>query len=340
MKVAHNGHAKPNTESPTCVCGLNQTTARVTTARDEVTGELFDYRECSGCGVERVMPRPGPNVIGSYYPQDYYAYVPDPSREQSFALSLSRVVYRVYWAPPVSASISWRLFRIPLFLFLWPVRYRTLLCFRQPVLRRVFEFGAATGKDLSEFLAAGWEVTGCEPSPKACQAARQRGIVLQNCSAEQATLPEAHFTCVLMNNVFEHLHDPVEVLAKCREGLSEGGALVLIVPNHASFTARVVGAAWPGYDPPRHLWGFTPKSITALLTRSGFTVAHIHHQAPTLWSWVASVAGTRSPSGGSRLRSFAARFLPQALLPVGLVAAMCGRGDFIRVVAHKTQVAN
>ena len=324
-----------NLESPSCVCGVNHTTARKTIARDEVTGELFTYRECAACGTERLSPRPDPGAIGRYYPQDYYAYVPAASSEPSLAQTLGRLVYRVFYAPTAEASVQWRVLRLPLKFLLWPLRHRTLLCFRQPAVRRVFEFGAATGRDLSEFHALGWEATGCEPSPKACEAARQRGIALQNCNAEQAALPAYHFTCILMNNVFEHLHDPAAVLAKCREGLAEGGVLELIVPNHASLSARLVGPSWPGFDPPRHLWGFTPNSITALLERSGFSVEHIHHQAPTLWSWVASVAGTRSPTGSTRFRSWAARFVPHLLLPVGVVAAMCRRGDFIRIVARK-----
>jgi SAM-dependent methyltransferase len=325
-----------NMESPLCVCGQSQTTARQTPARDEVTGEIFTYCECSACGTERVSPRPSLGAIGSYYPQDYYAYVPSTSQERSFAHSLGRLVYRVFFAPSAEVPMAWRMLRIPLRLMLRPLRYRTLLCFRQPAVRRVFEFGAATGKDLSEFRALGWEVTGCEPSSKACEVARMRGFELQNCTAEQATLPASYYTCILMNNVFEHLHDPAAVLAKCRGGLAAGGVLELIVPNHASLSARFVGPSWPGYDPPRHLWGFTPKSITALLRRSGFSVEHIHHQAPTLWSWVASVAGTRSPAGSTRFRRWAARFVPQLLLPVGVVAAVCRRGDFIRVVARKT----
>jgi len=328
-------HSPPDREQPICVCGSSQTTERVTTARDELSGELFSYRECSACGAERLTPRPDAASIGRYYPQNYYAYVPDPRRERSFELSLSRLVYRVFYSPTSADSMLWRAIRFPLILALWPVRYRTPLCFRQPVLRRVFEFGAATGKDLREFLAAGWEVTGCEPSPKACEAARQRGIALQNCSAEQATLPTARFSCVLMNNVFEHLHDPAAVLAKCGEGLAADGVLVLIVPNHASISARLIGPSWPGYDPPRHLWGFTPQSITALLGRNGFSIEHIYHQAPTMWSWVASIGGMRSPSGETRLRRLAAKLLPPLLLPVGVAAAVCGRGDFIRVVARK-----
>ena len=327
--------AAADTDSPPCVCGQRHTTARLTAARDEVSGEVFTYRECAACGAQRLSPRPGPDAMGRYYPQDYYAYVPGDGRERSFVQTLGRLIYRVYYAPAAEVSALWRVLRLPLKLALWPLRYRTLLCFRQPAVRRVFEFGAATGKDLCEFRAQGWEAAGCEPSFNACQSARQRGIELQNCSAEQADLPPGRFTCILMNNVFEHLHDPKGVLAKCRLGLADRGVLELIVPNHASLTARFAGPSWPGYDPPRHLWGFTPKSITALLGQTGFSVEHIHHQAPTLWSWVASVAGTRRPGGSTRLRRWAAGFVPQILLPVGALAALCQRGDFIRVVARR-----
>ena len=79
----------------------------------------------------------------------------------------------------------------------------------------MFEIGAAKATDLLAFQAAGWEVAGCEPSAQACALAASQGIHRQQATAETAILPSGHYGCILFNNVFEHMHDPVAMLEKC-----------------------------------------------------------------------------------------------------------------------------
>jgi SAM-dependent methyltransferase len=142
-------------------------------------------------------------------------------------------------------------------------------------------------------------------------------------------------SCILMNNVFEHLHDPVQVLRTCHTALEADGVLVLILPNHAGWSARVFGAAWPGYDAPRHLWGFAPRSLTALLERHGFRVEQIYHQAPGRWAWESALDGRHSVAPAPAWRARAARMLALAMLPFGVLGAIWRHGDFVKVVARR-----
>lgn len=318
-----------------CLCGAADLTSREIVSRDEVTGQLFTYRRCAGCGLERIVERPTREAIGDYYPRHYYAYTGSVEFRRSWPDRLKWLVYRVFYAPRGERALWEQLLRWPLAALLYPIRYRTVLAFRQPQTRRVFELGAAIGNDLMEFRLAGWEVAGCEPSEKASNVARQRGIEIQNCGAEAAVLDADRYSCVLMNNVFEHLHEPAVVLDKVKAGLMPDGVLVLIVPNHASWTARVFGASWPGYDPPRHLWGFTPASIRTLLARKGFKVDYIHHIAPQRWCWIGTLAGTRAPTGATPGRVLASRLLSPLMVPLGMIAATFGHGDFIKIVSRK-----
>jgi hypothetical protein len=123
----------------------------------------------------------------------------------------------------------------------------------------------------------------------------RRGFTLQPCNAEAAVLPDG-VTCVYMNNVFEHLHDPYAVLAKSRAGMPPGGLVVLVVPNHRSWAAALFGTAWPGYDRPEHIWGFTPPSIRGVLERVGFDVLSIDQKYPfTTHCWWTGISGVRLP---------------------------------------------
>ena len=328
---------QPILECCACVCGETAVADRQIKARDEVHGGMFAYATCARCATERVSPRPTPEDIGRYYPNTYYAYVGAADHRVSAATRFKRAVYETFYAEPGERGTWTTRLRWLLIALLFPLRFRTNLAFRAPTQRCVFEIGAATGTDLLEFRAAGWQVTGCEPSEKACAVAQKRGITLQNCSAELAVMAPHQFGCVLINNVFEHLHDPVRVLEKVRCSLINDGVLVIIVPNHASWAARVFGAAWPGYDPPRHLWGFTAESIRDLLRRTGFELEYIAHKAPQRWCWEACVAGTRLPGGATPLRSRLARPLATLLVPLGALLSLFERGDFIKVVARNSR---
>ncbi len=322
---------RPDLEALPCLCGTPPDDDRVLAARDEVSGEVFVYRRCGACGLERLSPRPTRERIGRFYPDSYAAW----SRATTILDRVKRLNHRVFYAPlgktgGVAAPARWLLRTV-----LYPLRKRGVLAFRPPAVRRVFEFGAATGQDLLAFKAVGWEVAGCEPSARACEAAAARGIALQQCGAEEAEMPADGVSCILMNNVFEHLHDPVRVLAKCRAALTEDGVLVLIVPNHASWSARLFGGAWPGYDAPRHLWGYAPASLARLMDRAGFRIERIDHETPGRWCFAGCLGGARLAAGAPRWRSRVAPWIAPALLPFGLLAATCGAGDFMKIVARR-----
>jgi SAM-dependent methyltransferase len=315
-------------EDAPCICGAQEVDPTAVRARDELTGAIFEYRKCAKCGVERCTPRPDPQHIGSYYPSDYAAHV---VRIDSSADKIKRLVHRVFWAE----RNEWGPFRALLQLMLFPLRGRSLLAFKSPAGRNVYEFGAASGNNLAVFLNAGWKVSGCEPSPSACARAAKRGISLSQCTAEEAQLGAGAYSCVLINHVLEHVHRPQNVLQKCHDALTADGVLIVALPNHEGFAPRLFHGAWPGYDAPRHLWGFSASSLTKLLTQSGFTIEHVYHEAAGRWSWSSSLDGRHGADPVPAWRSRFAKPLSLLLWPLGALAAGLGRGDFIKVVARR-----
>ena len=329
------GTATYTTETPDCLCGRTDHD-RERVARDDVTGASFTYLRCPGCGMERLSPRPVIAAMGQFYPDAYVPYNDPIPNQKSRGERIKRLVYETYYATPGEKSAfagRWRWLLIPL---LWPLRNHSVLSFMAPTQRVVFEFGAGSGNDLVEFKEAGWAVSGCEPSAHACSVAASRGIGLQQCTAEDALLPVG-LTCVYMNNVFEHLHDPYAVLAKSRAMLEPGGLVVLVVPNHRSWAAGMFGAAWPGYDPPKHIWGFTPNAMRGVLTRAGFEVVALDQKYPfTNYCWASGISGERlGEAGWPVFRRWAVRLLGRGLVLGGMLAAFCGAGDYLRVVARK-----
>jgi SAM-dependent methyltransferase len=140
---------------------------------------------------------------------------------------------------------------------------------------RLLDLGPWVGFHMSEAEARGWSAVGVEPSEFAATYARDRlGLDVRNEGLYEADLPEAGFDAVLMGDVLEHLARTDEALECIRRWLAPGGVLVLLLPNAGSRVARVLGRRWWSVI-PTHVHYFTPASITTLLERHGFEVAHL-----------------------------------------------------------------
>jgi len=316
-------------QSAGCFCGSHATTGRTIHSKDEISGQHFTYLTCAACGAERLSPRPSADLIHTYYPDNYACH---SIRHNSLAARIKRLTYLAFYAP--NNQLGWQ--RPCWRVLLYAVRGHTVFAFRAVEPRRIYEFGASTGNDLMLFKAEGWKVDGSEPSIRACAAAAERGIALQTVPAEAVELPPASVTAVLMNNVLEHTHDPARVIATSLHGLLPGGSLVVVVPNHASLSARIFGASWPGYDAPRHLWGFTPASLERLMQHVGFQSPKIYQMFQGRWAWRSCLDGRHAAAPVAAWRRRLAQPLSLMLYPLGIVASLFGYGDFMTVVATKS----
>jgi len=329
------GATRVELEDVACLCGADADD-RTREAWCDVTGEKFAYRRCAECGLERLSPRPLSRSMGRYYPDAYAPFNDDIATIESRRGRFKRILYEIFYAAPSERSPFVQRWRPLLWLPAYPLRFHPVLSFRAPTQRSIFELGAGSGNDLVEFREAGWTVAGCEPSGHACKVAASRGISLQQCTAEEAIIPEG-VSCIYMNNVFEHLHDPEFVLRNSHRALVDGGLVVLVVPNHGSAAAMLFGSAWPGYDAPKHIWGFTARSIKEILKNNGFKEVSVNQKFPfSNYCWSTGLRGSRLPKPRfSGARQMAERILRRGLLGFGLAACTIGYGDYLHVVARK-----
>ena len=96
---------------------------------------------------------------------------------------------------------------------------------------------------------------------------------------EMDALHAGTFDVITMWHVFEHCHNPNQLLDRFYELLRPGGILVMACPNICSTDAMYYGPYWAAYDVPRHLWHFNPGSLSALAYKHGFTLMH-HEKMP------------------------------------------------------------
>ena len=303
-------------------CPLNcpRDDEEILTGRDLINGlpGTFTIVRCRTCGLMRTNPRPTPDSMGFFYPDDYGPYL----------------------GTQVSVGA-------PRQKFLAPLRKRARSLFEFNTMRlpelppgRMLEIGCASGAFLHQMAAKGWQVEGVEFSPKAAAAARALGYRVHAGSLETAPTPAEPFDLIVGWMVLEHLHDPILALKKLRSWIKPGGWLVLSVPNAGALETRIFRENWYALHLPNHLYHFSRKTIRLVLSAAGWKLDKIHFQR-VVFDSIASFGYVLRKVGMSRLGTRLISFPEQpgywmyALYPIALVAAAIGQTGRMTIWARK-----
>ncbi len=137
--------------------------------------------------------------------------------------------------------------------------------------RRLLDVGCHIGVMVELAQARGWEAWGVEPSVWASAQARARGLRVITAPLGQAQLPENYFDVVTMWDVIEHLTDPASEIRHVHRVLKPGGIFAIHTIDIESAFARLLGPRWP-WLMEMHLYYFSPRTLSKMLTRNGFQV--------------------------------------------------------------------
>lgn len=214
------------------------------------SGLWFIIVKCQECGLCFTNPRPSPDSIERFYPDEYEPH--DAPADGS---------WRTPW---------WK--RMPL--MRGAAGQRKLIPMHGA--GRLLDFGCGGGSFLLRMRAQGWQVTGvdCSDAPMARLRDRYGLRALTGTLPHPELAPES-FDVITMWQALEHIHQPLEVLRAACNLLVRGGKLIITVPNIDSMAFRWFGAAWNGLDLPRHLIHFSPKTLRLMLYRAGFKVGRV-----------------------------------------------------------------
>ena len=327
------------TANPTCLlCGTPDCPIRASADENAVRGAGFFYRlhQCSECGLQFIHPQPAPAALEKLYGEGFYS---EAKRDDLISRLFARYEQLCYWD-------RFRIFR------------------RQPDNLKLLDVGSGNGHFLAFMRRRGWQVSGVEWSRAGVEIARRQfDIDVFQGPVEDAAFPASHFDVVTLWHVLEHLPDPLETGKEIYRILKPGGTIVVAVPNVESFEAVYFKEKWALLDLPRHLYGFSPRTIELLLHAAGLEVTRVEHFSLEYSVSLATLdllnlVGERNfmyelvkkrrryaPEGSPRLlRNMCANiaFVPLALPMAMMIAAwswLVRRGTSIAVVAHKPDVA-
>lgn len=213
----------------------------------------YDIIHCNMCGFRHVVPLPDPDALAASYRENYYT-----ETKPTFLRSAGE---DQDWAELAQTD------RLEAFERLLGAQRRRLL-----------DIGCGPGYFLTTAKARGWRVLGVEPSRAAAAYARGMGVeVVEGVFNVETAQGLGRFDAIHMNNMLEHVADPIAILAAAHELITPGGILCVGVPNDfspfqvAARAAANVGEWW--LAPPHHLNYFDFETLANLVSRMGFVVA-------------------------------------------------------------------
>lgn len=131
----------------------------------------------------------------------------------------------------------------------------------------LLDYGCGVGSFLDVAAGRGADVRGVESDPEARRRAVQRGFDVVP-EIEDVDLASVDF--VYMNDVIEHLRDPVAALVQLRRRLRPGGSIFVVTMNMRGLLALVKKDRWGVVTNPTHLWFYDPVSLRVTLEAAGF----------------------------------------------------------------------
>ncbi|MFB9106968.1 class I SAM-dependent methyltransferase [Flavobacterium gyeonganense] len=129
---------------------------------------------------------------------------------------------------------------------------------------KILDIGTGTGDFLLTAKNDGWNVIGIEPSDRAKNIAKQKGISF---AEETASLENNSFDVITMWHVLEHVPNLEFQIQELKRLLKPTGTLIVAVPNFKSFDAKHYGEFWAAFDVPIHFWHFSKKAIKSLFEK-------------------------------------------------------------------------
>jgi SAM-dependent methyltransferase len=214
------------------------------------TDASYDLLRCRRCGSARLRQVLSDEALQRIYPDDYYSYVPKPSRPsiflRLFGLANDRHTYK-------------------------------------PSFKHLLEVGSGAGAFLETIRSRGESVTGLERSPAAAAAGRARGLDIRvGDVTNPATFAPGQFDLVYANHSIEHLSDPAAAIHSILGWLAPGGKVFIAVPRFDGLVARLFGRHWYHLNAPLHVSNFSRRGVLELLTANGLAVKRVEYHSESV----------------------------------------------------------
>lgn len=228
------------------VCG-NKDLLSVLKSRDyHYTLEPFHVTQCQACGLQFTNPKP--SDLTFYYDNPNYISHQDNWSIKNFIYNIVRV---------------------------FNTKYKVSLIRNTLTKGNILDFGTGSGHMVDALVRTKkFQVHGYEPN---------LDIITRNINHPELIFPSLEslrpeqYDLITAWHVLEHVEDLLGTLKLFKQTLKSNGKLIIAVPNINSYDSQIYKEHWAALDLPRHLYHFTPGSISHLFQQNGFKLIDTNH---------------------------------------------------------------
>jgi 2-polyprenyl-3-methyl-5-hydroxy-6-metoxy-1,4-benzoquinol methylase len=148
---------------------------------------------------------------------------------------------------------------------------------------RVLDIGCGFGQTLGYHKARGCEVYGVEADENIRPVADKYGFNVHVGLFDPEQYEPDFFDCVTLDQVIEHVTDPIETLRGIAYVLKPGGVAILSTPNANGWVAKLFGRRWINWHAPYHLQHFSQESMRVVAEKTGLKIEQIRTLTSSEW---------------------------------------------------------
>lgn len=209
----------------------------------------FNHERCQECKTIYTNPRPADDLLIKYY-TDY-----DAPREWTKLLLETDIERKVLQHKPRVDLIN-----------------ETIKLFSNRKKEIAVDLGAGTGAFACALKKSGCfdDVIAADFANECVDACQNNGLTAVKGSIEYFN--DNSVDLLTMNDLIEHLFNPMEFIQKCFSALKSDGFISIACPNGEGFDFKIFKENTVNITPPEHLNYFNPNSLSRLLESVGFKV--------------------------------------------------------------------
>ena len=277
-------------------------------------GYRFSLHSCNGCGLGYTFPTPSEDLLDKIYSGEYWMREKTVQKQGA----IGRLVHK-FSEVRLAATIK------PLLRKLKPGAF-------------ILEVGSGSGQLASYLKKKGYNVEVTDISQDILDEIKTLHSIDGYCGRLEEIEFSHAYDVIILNNVLEHLSDPVQTLKRTEQLLTPRGLVFIEVPNIASFQFKLFKRFWFPLQIPQHLFHFSPASLQVIAHQASLRKIWCSTFSPRISSagYVASVFPGLRPErirlSWSKRLLFLYLFLQTFFLPFALVEASIGKGSAIRVL--------
>ena len=225
--------------------------------------DLFKLMRCQDCGHLMTMPMPDEdelaNLYGTYYPRKNITSAQITTQAEKVGVAFSKI--RRWWMGDDNHGQ-----------------------YHMQSGERMLDIGCGSGLSLLEAKQLGVEAWGIEADPNVKRFADELGLRIHQGSLYDNPFEGYTFDLVVLNQVIEHIPDPVKTLELIKSRLTNDGRVILVFPNVNSLWCKLSGTRWINWHIPYHLHHFSKKTFTQMAERCGYHVIRSRTITPNIWT--------------------------------------------------------